>query len=282
MSRTEGGCGGGGCQCAGQAPATAAPLVPVASINGIALHAPGEALPAEELCERAWAELLRQEAVRQQLLPRQAVLTMPVLDASQQDVIQAMVDREVPLTRPTEQEARRYHDGHRNRFVEGARAQVRHILFAVTDGVNVEALAARAEQALLELSHKDVAPGRFAELARELSNCPSGADGGDLGWLAPQEIAPELADELFHQPASAQLFGLRQRLVHSRYGFHIIDVVAREPGRERPFEDVQDTISMVLAQQARARALHQYIRVLAGRALVEGVELDAADTPLVQ
>jgi peptidyl-prolyl cis-trans isomerase C len=39
---------------------------------------------------------------------------------------------------------------------------------------------------------------------------------------------------------------------------------------------------MALRQQAYVTALRQYLRVLAGTAVVEGVELDAADTPLVQ
>ena len=39
---------------------------------------------------------------------------------------------------------------------------------------------------------------------------------------------------------------------------------------------------MELAQRSRATALHQYIRVLAGRALVEGVELERPKHALVQ
>jgi peptidyl-prolyl cis-trans isomerase C len=39
---------------------------------------------------------------------------------------------------------------------------------------------------------------------------------------------------------------------------------------------------MALRQQAFVTALRQYLRLLAGEAVVEGVELDAADTPLVQ
>jgi peptidyl-prolyl cis-trans isomerase C len=34
--------------------------------------------------------------------------------------------------------------------------------------------------------------------------------------------------------------------------------------------------------QSRAKALHQYMTLLVGQALVEGVELDTADSPLVQ
>ena len=53
-------------------------------------------------------------------------------------------------------------------------------------------------------------------------------------------------------------------------------------GHEVAFDEVRDRIAMDLAQQARATALHQYIRVLAGQAVVEGVELEAADSPLMQ
>jgi peptidyl-prolyl cis-trans isomerase C len=76
--------------------------------------------------------------------------------------------------------------------------------------------------------------------------------------------------------------GLRPRLVHSRYGFHIVEVLGRRQGRQASFGEVHDRIAVQLAQQSRARALHQYMQLLAGRATVLGVELAAADSPLVQ
>ena len=39
---------------------------------------------------------------------------------------------------------------------------------------------------------------------------------------------------------------------------------------------------MALRQQAYVTALRQCLKVLAGNAVVEGVDLDAADSPLVQ
>jgi peptidyl-prolyl cis-trans isomerase C len=158
----------------------------------------------------------------------------------------------------------------------------RHILFAVTEGINVAALAGHAEKALIELRHKDVAPGRFAELARTLSNCPSGADGGDLGWIGPDDCADELTAELFHTTEGLDAVGLHPRLVHSRYGFHIVEVLARDPGRRQSFEEVGPRIAVQLAQQSRAKALHQYMQLLAGRAEVSGLALEGADSPLVQ
>jgi peptidyl-prolyl cis-trans isomerase C len=278
--KTSTGCGGGTCGCGGGA--SASPQAAPASINGIALHAASERVDGDILRERAWGELLRQEAVRQGLLPRHAALEAPALSQGDQEVIQAMLERSVQVPAPTEDECRRYYEARKSQFVQGALVHARHILFAVTAGVDVHKLVVRAEQALLELSRKDVDPGHFAALARELSNCPSGAQGGDLGWFGPHECADELANELFHQKNPLRGIGLRPRLVHSRYGFHIVEVLGRKQGRQAPFEEVRERIGVELAQQSRAKALHQYMQLLAGQASVDGVALAGAESPLVQ
>lgn len=271
------GCGGGACTCGGGGD-TAAPER-IAMINGIALHEPGERLAEEDLRERAWAELLRQEAVRNGRLPAHGRLESPGISNGDEAVIHAMLAEAVPLRQPSEDECARYYAAHQQSYTQGRAARVRHILFAVTEGVDVQALGKRAEQALLELLHKDAPATRFAELARELSNCPSAAEDGELGWIRPEECAPELVASFF-DPQGAT--GLQPRLVHSRYGFHVVDVQERRAGTPVPYAQVRDRIAMDLAQRSRATALHQYIRLLAGRALVEGVELEAAETPLVQ
>ena len=257
------------------------PAMPPA-INGIALLAPGEALSAEDLLERAHAELLRQEAVRLGLLPAHAGLTAPELSADEQAVIDRMLDQEVASPQLTPEEALRYYDAHKAQFTLGQARRVRHILFAVTPGVNVPALAQRAEAALLELSNKSVVPERFAQLAAELSNCPSGAQGGDLGWLTPKDCAPEFAKELFFMAESSLSLGLRPRLVHTRFGFHIVDVLEVNPGHLPEFAQLKTQIASRLQWQSRATALGQYMRRLVGLAQVEGLELDGDASPLVQ
>ncbi|HSV34641.1 MAG TPA: peptidylprolyl isomerase [Ramlibacter sp.] len=273
------GCGSGTCGCSGAAPKETSSL---ASVNGIALHEAGQRPADEELRERAWGELLRQEAVRRGLLPRHAELEAPALSTGDQQVIEKMLEHAVNVPSPSEEECRRYYDARKEQFVHGRLVHARHILFAVTPGVNVHALAVKAEEALVELSRGKPALGRFAELARELSNCPSGAEGGDLGWIGPEECADELANELFHQKNPMHGMGLHPRLVHSRYGFHIVEVLGRRQGRQAAFEEVRDRIATQLSEQTRARGLHQYMQLLAGNALVEGISLDAVQTPLVQ
>jgi peptidyl-prolyl cis-trans isomerase C len=270
------GCGSAHCACSGQLQ-----IVP-ASINGIALNEPGEALDAETLRERAYAELLRQRAVHLGLLPRTQGLTAPELDDAERRVIEAMTDDEVTCPEPTDDECRRYYDANKPHFIAGQALHVRHILFAVTPGVNVHALTQRAETALLDLIRKDVPAGRFEQLAAELSNCPSSAEGGDLGWLSPEDCAPELANELFYQTDSRWGMGVHPRLVHTRFGLHIIEVLSRKKGTLPPYEEVAQAIRQRLQHQSRATALRQYMRLLVGQARVEGVELEGTDSPLVQ
>ncbi|MBS3998502.1 MAG: peptidylprolyl isomerase [Hydrogenophaga sp.] len=270
------GCGSGNCACAGAAQPE------VASINGIALHEAGEPLDADTLLERAHTELLRQQAVKAGLLPRHTGLVAPEPDDAQRAAIERMLDEAVVSPEPGEAECRRYFEANKGRFIVGQALHVRHILFAVTPGVNVHALSQRAETALLELSRKDVAPGRFEQLAKELSNCPSSQQGGDLGWVTPEDCAPELANELFFQTDSRWGMGVHPRLVHTRFGLHIIEVLGRRKGTLPAFEALQDRIRAQLALQTRSTALRQYMQLLVGQARIEGLTLQGADTPLVQ
>lgn len=276
------GCGSGSCQCA--AAATGSQLAPaaVATVNGIALHAVGQAPEAAALRELAYAELLRQQAVKAGLLPRHKGLNAPELSQSERETIETMVDGAVVSPEATDEECRRYYEAHKTQYVVGQALHVRHILFAVTPGVNVHTLTVHAEKALLSLLGKDVPVDRFAQIAAEMSNCPTSTQGGDLGWIGPDDCAPELANELFHQKQAGWGMGVHPRLIHTRFGFHIIDVLGRRKGKQLTFEEVGQRVAAQLSMQSRAKALHQYMSLLVGQALVEGIELDGADSPLVQ
>jgi peptidyl-prolyl cis-trans isomerase C len=285
-----GGCGSGHCGCASNAtpqadPVAAAPegaAAEAASVNGVLLRGPGERLSPDELLERAHTELLRQAAVRQGRLPARDVHGAPPLNASERAAIEAMLDDEVRVPAVDAEACRRHYEANRARYVVGQARHVRHILFAVTPGVDVTRLAQRAETALLELTRQDAPAGRFEELARTLSNCPSGAHGGDLGWLTPEDCAPELANELFHLRDSAWGMGVHPRLVHSRHGLHIVEVLGRRQGSLPAFEAIADRIADELALQTRAIAWRQYMQILVGEAEVRGIALEGAGSPLVQ
>jgi len=253
-----------------------APQAEAASVGGVALHAPGEAPDEATLRQRACTELLRQAAQRAGLLDASDRPTddgIPSEAASA--AIEALLERELVLPEPDEAACRRHHAAHAARYVRGERVQARHVLFAVTPGVDVAALRRRAEACLLDLRCR---PEAFAEVAREWSNCPSGQAGGALGWLEAQDCAPEFARELFGRAE----VGVLPRLVATRFGWHVVEVLARVPGEALPFEAVRAAVAQTLRQQAWATALRQYLQLLASGATIRGVTLDAAATPLVQ
>ena len=251
----------------------------IARINGVALNAPHELLDEEALRQRACTELLRQAAQQAGLLSADDVPgALGAISTEASDAIEQLLDRELPVPDPSEEACRRYHEAHPAAHAQGERAQLRHVLFAVTPGVDVKQLRLRAEALLIDLRCADDGGAKFAEAAAQWSNCPSGQQGGDLGWLTRADCAPEFAREVF---GSAEI-GVLARLVHSRFGLHVVEVVAREAGQQPAFEDVRQAIALTLRQQAWVNALRQYLQLLAGAAVVEGVALDAAESPLVQ
>ena len=253
---------------------------PVARINGIALNAPDEALPAETLRQRACSELLRQAAQSAGLLAAgDAAFGDGVISEAASDAIDTLLVQNVTTPEPSADACLRHYAAHKSSYRTGERVRVRHILFAVTPGVDVVALRKRAEPVFLDVRcHDGKASATFTEAARKFSNCPSGENGGELGWLTSADCAPEFARELFGRIE----VGVLPRLVHSRFGLHIVEVQEREFGVVQPFAAVQGAVAMALRQQTFVTALRQYLQLLAGAATVEGVELDASDTPLVQ
>jgi peptidyl-prolyl cis-trans isomerase C len=229
--------------------------------------------------------LLQAEAVRAGLLdaaeapPQDGVPTQAAAAA-----IEQLVERELVLPDPDETALRRHHAANPARFGgTGERVRLRHVLFAVTPGVDVKALRERAEACLIDLrasgpgGSRASGPGeptagadrdrRFAKAARELSNCPSGAAGGELGWLAAADCAPEFAREIFFGHTEV---GVLPRLVHSRFGLHVVEVLERQAGQAPPFEAVREAVARSLGAQAYVTALQQYLRVLAeGKVLVQ-------------
>ncbi len=253
---------------------------PVASVNSVALHRTGERIDTESLRQRACTEILRHAAIAAGLLDADdRARDDGIVSEAASRAIDALIEREVVVPEPSDEACRRHFQAHAASYSTGERIHMRHILFALTQGMDVVALRNRAEACLLDVRcHDGSASDGFARSAREFSNCPSGAEGGDLGWLTKDAVAPELARELFGQ----SVVGVLPRLVHSRFGLHVVEVLAREPGADQPFEAVRGAVAMALRQHSFVTALRQYLQLLAGQAQLVGVDLDAADTPLVQ
>jgi peptidyl-prolyl cis-trans isomerase C len=174
---------------------------------------------------------------------------------TEEALLDALLDREVQVTAPTEDDCRRYYAEHPDLFRSGDLVEADHILFAVTNGVPLAALRGRARQVLDEALAE---PERFAPLAAEFSNCPSAQVGGSLGQLARGDVVPEFWQAIVQSAGT----GVMPALVESRYGLHVVRVSRRVEGRALPFEAVQPQIAARLAQRKLQQALRDYAHAL--------------------
>ena len=195
-------------------------------------------------------------------------------EAETDAAIERLLDREAPVPQPTESECRRFYDQHAERFLVGELVEASHILFAVRPDAPVAAIRGQAESTLKKVLAE---PQRFGELAARFSNCPSGAQGGNLGQIQRGLTVPELESAIFGEAE-----GVLPHLVNTRYGFHIVRIERRIRGKRVPFEAVQAQIGLSLVASVRTKAAEQYVRLLASKATITGIDLGAATSTLVQ
>ncbi len=103
----------------------------------------------------------------------------------------------------------------------------------------------------------------FAAVAADVSQDPTASRGGDLGWIAPGD----LADDLFSSAAFALPDSAISDIVRSRYGYHIIQRLGTR-GTSAHFRHIVIPNVLTDADRARARALVETAR----RRLEEGVD----------
>jgi peptidyl-prolyl cis-trans isomerase C len=150
-----------------------------------------------------------------------------------------------------------FYEKNPDRFKQSESVHASHILIIVPPGSDAgtkAAAKARAEEAL-----KAARGGKdFAALARQYSQDGSAQRGGDLGFVVRGQTAPA-----FENAAFALQVGQISDVVETPFGFHIIKVTERRPGRAVPFPEAAAQIQQYLEQQQR-QAL--------GKAFVDGLK----------
>ncbi|TXL69282.1 peptidylprolyl isomerase [Vineibacter terrae] len=235
--------------------------------------------PAAKL-EDARAAAARALVIRQLLLRRAAALGIGAADPAaadgEEEVIAELLAREVTVPAADAETCARYWRNNRQRFRSPDLVEARHILIAAApDDDDGRAEAKRKAEALIAELRRE--PGAFGALARQFSACPSKEQGGHLGQLVRGQTVPELDTFLFNLDP-----GLCPVPLSTRYGYHVLSVEQKVLGRELPYDAVKDRIADYLQDRSWRTAVSQYIRILAGGATINGIDLGAATSPLVQ
>jgi len=145
------------------------------------------------------------------------------------------------------------------------RVHARHILLKFNDSMSEEEkarLRKLAKQIAEEM--KDASDEEFATRAREISQGPSAAKGGDLGWFRRGDMVPA-----FEQAAFALKPGETSGVVQTPFGLHIIRVVERQHVDPNSFEARRDEIQNILMNVELQDQLPRWLAGLRARAVIE-------------
>ncbi len=77
-------------------------------------------------------------------------------------------------------------------------------------------------EACQQLKDEITAGADFEELARKHSQCPSSAQGGDLGEFGPGQMVPEFDKVVFSNEV-----GHVSEPVQTQFGWHLVEVTSR-------------------------------------------------------
>ena len=248
------------------------------TVNGVEIT--DAAIFAEMRHHRAPAREIAEYSAKLALVARELLLQeaarLGIAGADEEGRIAALVEREVEIPEPDEASCRRFFESNRQRFRAGDLFEISHILCAAPPddaGARAEARS-RAENAVSQLGNG----GNFAELAAQLSDCPSKQTGGNLGQIEPGQTVPEFEQALFEMREGET----SRQPVESRFGFHVIRLHRKIEGRPQEYGMVRDRIAGYLRESVHRRAVSQYLSLLIGRATIGGIDLLGSDSPLAQ
>ncbi len=251
--------------------------LPSVTVNGVMIDrtAIAQELQYHPAANKEDAVFLATQALVVRELLRLAVLNEPSLgeqawEKNEEQAISALIDKNVQAANPDTETCERYYQQNIADFKTDPIMSVRHILLACApdDGDERLKLKKSAYELIEQIKSDDNPSAQFIELARQYSACPSKEQGGELGVIDKGQTVPEFEGTLFKLDA-----GLAPSPIESRYGFHVVEVLDKQPGIQMTYEQVSPAIHNKLSQQAFHQSLCDYLFTLSNEADIEGIEM---------
>lgn len=166
---------------------------------------------------------------------------------------------------PAEADVKKYFDEHPEEFEQKATVDASHILIS-TQGIEDPAQLAAKEKIAKELRAELVAKKgeNFAEMAGLHSDCPSKAQGGDLGEFEKGQMVPA-----FETAAFSQEVGVIGETIKTDFGYHIIKVNGKKEAKTLVFADVKEDLTKTLLDQAKSEKMGTYVEGLREKAKIK-------------
>lgn len=178
-------------------------------------------------------------------------------------------------TKATEADAKKFYDENIKDFQVPEQVRASHILIRPTDpntDPNQAKVLAKAKAEGLLTKVKGGAD--FATVAQENSECPSKAQGGDLGLFTRDKMVKPFADAAF-----VMKVGDISDVVETEFGYHIIKVTEHNDPNQITFEKAKTDIISQLTDQKMQESIDTYVKSLRESAKIVFPSSPAAPAP---
>jgi len=150
----------------------------------------------------------------------------------------------------SERELQEYYLKHKKDYRVPERVKARHILIRVPEKAGPEAQKAALKKAE-DLRQKILAGADFSEIAHKYSEDPGTKDkGGELGFFARGQMIPEFEEAVFKLKV-----GELSPPIKTRFGYHLVQVEAKVPAQEQPYEKVKDQVRQDLLEAKKTERI---------------------------
>lgn len=157
----------------------------------------------------------------------------------------------------TPEECLAYYRENSKEFTAPVEFELREIaIFAPEGDTQAERQAARVRIERLRsalLTHES----RFSEYARQNSQASSAARGGLRGFVALQQLEPEVA-EVVAVLSDRTL----SSVIETSEGFHLVYIESRRGGEQAPYEQVAERIAAQILRRKQEKAFEQHLQEL--------------------
>lgn len=163
---------------------------------------------------------------------------------------------------PTEAEIKAYFDAHKAEFNKAERVLAQHIL--ITPDGETEASKQEALDKIKAIRERILGGAKFEDEASAHSMCPSGKNGGSLGWFSRGMMVPEFDTAVFSMKD-----GETSDVIQTQFGYHIIRRTDHQDAGEASFDEVHDQVRDLLRHTRRGQAVTAYVEDMKSKAKIE-------------
>ncbi len=187
---------------------------------------------------------------------------------SETELVQTFVKTRIqPQVSVAAEDVSAFYDANPEMFARPDMVRARHILVRLKQN-STAADTKEARTRATAVHQRAVAGEDFATLAREVSEGPNAADGGDMGFFAQDSMVPALANAAF-----ALQIGEISDVVETQFGFHIVKVTEKRAASKMPFEEAKDPARQLLIENRTGEKLSELLAKLVEAAnIVQAVQ----------